>query len=76
MINFKRLGNSFVYAWKGLIYALKNEQNFRIFIVLGAIVLVLMFVFDLARYERIFLLILVFSILILELVNTVFENLV
>ncbi|MFH1536511.1 MAG: diacylglycerol kinase [Patescibacteria group bacterium] len=76
MVNFKRLLSSFKFAAKGIIYALKNEQNFRIFIVAGVIVVFLMFVFDLDLWKKIGLIALICSLLVLELINTIFEKII
>lgn len=75
VINLKTLMRSFVYAWRGLIYAIRREQNFRIHIVATLIVVLLMIFFQVNTYEAIFLTIVIMFVLILELVNIIFERL-
>ena len=76
MISLKRLTQSFKFSGKGIWYALKNEQNFRLFIVIGTLVIVFMFIFDLESWKKIVLIALVCSLLVIELINTIFEKIV
>lgn len=76
MENFGKLFKSFRYAWRGLKYALKNEQNFQIEILIGLFVVILMFVFPTRTLEKIALFIAIFAILVMELINTIFERVV
>ena len=76
MISTKRLTNSFKFAFKGFFYALKNEQNFRIFVIIGVFVIVFMFVFQVQTWEKIVLIALAAALMVLELINTIFEKIV
>jgi len=74
--NFSKLFKSFKYAFRGLKYALKNEQNFQIEILVGILVVILMFLFPTRALEKIALFIVIFAVLVIELINTIFERIV
>lgn len=76
MDNFQKLLKSFRYALRGLKYMLRNEQNFQIEILIGIFVVVLMFLFPTRVLEKIALFIVIFTVLVIELVNTMFERVV
>lgn len=67
---------SFRYAFRGLKYVLRNEQNFQIEILIGILVVVLMFLFPTRTLEKIALSIVIFAVLVIELINTIFERMV
>lgn len=69
-----RFSRSFFYAWKGLFFALKNEKNFQIEIVIACFVIVVMFLFPLSGSERSLLLLSIVLVLTLELANTALER--
>lgn len=75
-MNFKRTVKSFKNAFKGIGTVYKSEQSFRIQSLVGLIVLVVTFILPLAAWERVFVLFLIGMVLILELINSVFERLV
>lgn len=75
-MNLKRFTKSFGDASRGVVYVFKHEQNFRIQLFLGFIVVVLMFVFGLSRQEMIVILLLILLVLILELLNSAIEKFV
>jgi len=54
----------------------KNEQNFRIQIVIAGVVLLLMLVLNIRSWEAVALFFVMFSVLILEILNTVVERFV
>lgn len=75
MLDLKKLIKSFQYAIEGLVFAVKNEQNFRLEI-LGTVAMILgMFYYDIGWIKIIFASILLFAILLLEILNTIFEEL-
>ncbi|MFA6391594.1 MAG: diacylglycerol kinase [Patescibacteria group bacterium] len=76
LVNLKTLLKSFRYAIKGIKYVFQNEQNFRVQIIVAAVIFVLMLVFPLQHWERILLSLVIFMVLILELINTAFEKIV
>jgi len=76
MDNFKKLFKSFKYAFRGLKYVIKNEQNFQIEILGAILVVILMVVFPTRALEKIALFIVIFAVLVIELINTIFERVV
>ncbi|MEA3357611.1 MAG: diacylglycerol kinase family protein [Patescibacteria group bacterium] len=66
---------SFGYATRGLIYALEREQNFRLHMVATLLVIVLMIFFGVTLMEAVILTIVIMLVLVLELVNIIFERL-
>ncbi|TSD06114.1 MAG: diacylglycerol kinase [Parcubacteria group bacterium Athens0714_12] len=75
MANFKRFFKSFHNAFKGLSHAFRYEQSFQFQIVVAVLVLILAFYFKLKVWEKISLVLVISSVLVLELINTVFEKL-
>ncbi len=73
-MNVKRLFHSFRDAGKGLKFVFKNEQNFRIQILVSIIVLVFAWLFSLSKAEYILLVILIVSVTTLELLNSAVEK--
>jgi diacylglycerol kinase len=70
---FSRLIKSFSAAARGLVHVFKSEQNFRIQVLLGALVLLGAFFLPLQTWERILVILLVLLVLLVEILNTVFE---
>lgn len=54
----------------------KEEQNFRIQIIAGLVVFVLMFVFETRDWEKVALILVISFVLVLELINSIFERVV
>lgn len=76
MLNFYKLFKSFKYAWHGLKLVFKEEQNFRIQVVVAVICVILMSVLSMRNWERIVLILVIAFVLVLELINSIFERLV
>ena len=74
-VSWKRLKQSLVEAKRGLVYTYKNEQNFRIQVVTGILVVIFSLVFPLRNWERIILYLLIAAVLGMELLNTALERL-
>jgi len=74
--NLKKFFKSFRHAFRGLKYVLKNEQNFQLEILLGFFVIILMFVFDIRDWQKVALFLVIFSVLAVELINTILERVV
>ena len=74
MINLKTVSRSFRHAFQGAVRVAKEEHNFRVELVAAALIVVLMFVFDLQTVERAILSLVIVLVLVLELVNSVFER--
>lgn len=68
------LADSFNYASRGIQYAWKTEQNFRMEIAIALLVVTMMLFFPLRPIEQILLGLLITWVLTLELINTVLER--
>ena len=76
MPSLLRLLKSLRYATRGLAYAWRSEQNFRIQTLIGVFVLAAAFYFRLSLASVAVLVIMIMIVLVLELLNTFFEKLV
>ncbi|MEA2088838.1 MAG: diacylglycerol kinase family protein [Patescibacteria group bacterium] len=74
--NFKRAVKSFIYAFRGLKSAWKSEQNFRFHSMAAILVLLMAVILRVERTDFIILILLIGLVLVLELVNTIFERLI
>jgi undecaprenol kinase len=76
MIRIKRLIKSFKYAFSGLRSLIKKEQNFRVHIIASIFVLFLSVYFNIKVWEWALVVLMIAMVLILEMMNTVFERFV
>ncbi len=76
MLSFKKLLNSFKFALKGISYVFKNEQNFRIQVFIGILVLIFIVLLPVEKWQIIILLLMITMVLVLEIINTIFEKIV
>jgi len=67
---------SFKYAINGIIYCFQTTRNFRIQIFFGALVIILCLLFKCTLNEYMIIISTIFSVLILELLNTSVESIV
>ncbi len=67
---------SFKYAFSGLTYCFKTTRNFRIQTFFGVLIILCSFLFKCNLNEFMIIIFTVFSVLILELINTAIESLV
>jgi len=72
-MDFKIIKN-FKHAIDGIKDILVFERNFRIMIVIALIIIGAMFYFPVSRLEKSILLVMIFSVLILELINVAIEK--
>ncbi|HEY5140575.1 MAG TPA: diacylglycerol kinase family protein [Methylococcales bacterium] len=75
MINIKRLARSFKHAFNGLKYA-TQEPNFLIEIAAAAIAIFFAAIFCIQRWEWAALISVTLLVLMLEIINTVFERMI
>ncbi|EKD32874.1 MAG: hypothetical protein ACD_76C00125G0004 [uncultured bacterium] len=75
-MSIKAFIKSLKHALRGVKVLFRDEQSFRIQSVIGAIVAVAAFVLPLAPWETILLLLLVGLVLVLEMLNSIFERIV
>jgi diacylglycerol kinase len=73
-MSIKKLLQSFKFAGEGLVMIFKREQNFKIETIIGAVVLILMFLLKTTTFDTIILLKLIASVLTMEILNTVLEH--
>lgn len=73
-MSFKKTMKSFKYAFKGLYKVAKEEQSFKIQLLIGAAVIILLIVFPLATWERILMILMIAAVLVLEVINSIFER--
>jgi len=75
MISLRLFLKSLRHAWRGLCDVAREEQSFRLQLVVGAAVVLCVITLPLLVWERILLILLVVSVLVLEIVNSIFERL-
>ena len=74
MIEWKQFKKSIGFALHGLLAVFRAEQSFRLQTFAAVFVIVLAVVFGLRKEEWIILLFLIGAVLILELINSIFER--
>jgi len=74
--SFRRLSKSFQYAGKGFWYVFQNEQSFRIHLLISVVVIIFMIYFRVAFWQAIILFVVITFVLVLELINTIFEKII
>lgn len=75
MIKIQRLFKSFKFALKGFSSLVKKEQNFRIHILLSIVVVFAGLYFKIAIWQWCLIILLIATVFVLEMVNTVMERL-
>jgi diacylglycerol kinase len=75
-IKIRRLVQSFKYAFKGVIYSFKEEQNIKIHFIVTAVIIIFAIYFRISALEIIALIIVIFFVIAMELVNTILERVV
>ena len=76
IFDLKKLVASFKFAIKGLILAVRREQNFRIHLIAAVVAIVAMIFFGVSAFEALAIVIVITMIVVLELVNTIFERII
>lgn len=74
MVKIRQLKKSFSHAFKGLHSVASTEQNFRIQLIAAAAVVALMFILRLSTLEMALLTLAIMLVLVLELMNSIFER--
>lgn len=74
-MSIKQLGKSFSYAWQGFVLVFRSEQNFRLQLIIGLIAVIVAMVFDFPAWKMIVLIWVIIIVLVLELINSIFERL-
>ena len=65
---------SFKYAIRGLYEVAKKERSFRFQLLAAVVVICLLIAFPLATWERVVLIVMVAAVLVLEVINSIFER--
>lgn len=76
MERIKQFSHSLRHAFRGLAYAFRYEKNFQNEIAIGILVVIAMIYFRLSRAEMVALIFMIMTVLIMELINTIFERVV
>jgi len=76
MVHVKDLIKSFSHACRGVKTLVKDEQSFRLQILAALVVGIFLLIFPLSVFEMIVVLLMVALVLILEMINSIFERLV
>jgi len=76
MLDFKKFGKSLKYAAKGIAVVAREEQSFRLQLAGAVVVTILMFALDVRTPEKALLTLAMVLVLVLELVNSIFERMV
>lgn len=72
----ENFGESLQYAIEGIKTAFKDERNFRSHSLTAILVIIVCFFFDLTQVEWLWILLVIFLVLVMELLNTSLENVV
>ncbi|MDD4994940.1 MAG: diacylglycerol kinase [Patescibacteria group bacterium] len=75
-MGFKKLTKSFIFAGQGISQVFQEEQSFRIQLAAALVALVLMMIFPLGLIERLIIIMLCIAVLVLEIINSIFERIV
>ncbi len=76
MVSSKQLHRSMRAAWRGICTVAREEQSFRVQLLAALGVASLIVVMDLAVWESVALSMMAILVLVLEIVNTVFERII
>jgi undecaprenol kinase len=74
LVDFKKIKDSLIFALSGIKIILKEENSFRLELIIAAAVSLAAFYFPLSPLERAVIFIAVFSVLLAEIINTVVER--
>lgn len=76
MIKHSKLLKSFSYAFSGIAYAIRRDQNFRIHISVAILVIAASIFFGVSHFEMGILGVMIVLVLATEMINTAIENMV
>jgi undecaprenol kinase len=74
LFSFKRFSKSLRCASRGLVSVYKTEQNFRFQITVAIVVIIAMIGFQVTKREAVLLILMIAFVLVMELINSVFEK--
>ena len=76
MERIRQFSHSMRHALRGLWYAFRYEKNFQNEIGIGILVVMAMIYFELSREAMVALIFMIMIVLVMELINTIFERVV
>lgn len=76
MFNLSKFNNSFKYALEGLSFAISENQNIKIHIIIGILVLIFGLILGLTRYEIFGVSVLIVLVISAEMINSAIEEVV
>lgn len=76
MFSFKKFKRSFKYACRGLKKVFAEEQSFRVQLGAAVVIIILTVYFPLESWERLALIMMITLVLVLEVINSMFEKMV
>jgi len=76
MVSIRRLINSFRFAFRGFKQLVQSEQNFRVHLVVSFLALIFGVYFNIKIWQWCLVVLMIGFVLILEILNTVFERMV
>lgn len=76
MFSLEVLIKSFGYAWEGLLFSLKHNQNLRIHFVVGIAVTIAGVLLGLSGFEKGIVGIIILLVIVTEMINSVIEEMV
>jgi len=76
MDRLRQFKHSFEHAFRGLVYVFKNEKNFQNEVAIGFLVVLAMFYFHIRESEVLVLVLVIMTVLIMEVLNTIMERVV
>lgn len=76
MISLKKIFNSFRYAFQGIKFTFKEEQNMKIHVIITIAVIIVGFILGLSYLEWIAIIICIGMVFAAEIFNTAIENMV
>lgn len=72
----KHFVRSFEFALQGIRTVFKEERNMRTHVIMGVLAVIAGFIFKLNKSEWLWLMLVIFLVLLVEIINTIFENVV
>lgn len=76
MFSFSKFNNSFKYAFWGLSYSIKENQNIKIHIIIAILVIIFALVLGLTKYETFAVGVLIVLVISAEMINSSIEEVV
>lgn len=73
-VNYKAYLNSFAHAWEGLVYAFQHHNSFKVETITAVVVILVGMIVGLSHTDWAIVLLLIFSVLVAELLNTAVET--